>query len=379
MTHPAITELAAAFTDPFRELGRNAGSDAGAVVLSWPAVPIEIIHACGLRAVLARSAQDPTPAADLRLERGVFPVRLHQLVEAALTGRLAHVAGIILPRTSDPDYKCFLYLREFARRGIGGPFPPVVLFDFLQSDGPEIASYNGARAKQLMDQLGSWSGSRPHPDDLGAAIHCANAARAAANRLQALRGANPRLAGQEAMPALAAFWQLAPERYAQLADSIVSAVRTRSVRSGPRVLLAGSPVDSPALHAVVEAQGATIVDELGPYGRDATGDPIDPGADGLAALVQRYRMSPTSARTPLARMRQRIESALADADTVVVHEPMDDATFGWDYPWLRSLLAQRGIGHVVTRVGPSGVPPEHLKALGALLKTYPHRAAARHG
>jgi hypothetical protein len=37
-----------------------------------------------------------------------------------LTGRLSHVARIVIPRTSDPDYKCFLYLREFVRRGVLG-------------------------------------------------------------------------------------------------------------------------------------------------------------------------------------------------------------------------------------------------------------------
>ena len=39
---------------------------------------------------------------------------------------------IIIPRTSDADYKCFLYLREFARKGVATALAPVVLFDLLK-------------------------------------------------------------------------------------------------------------------------------------------------------------------------------------------------------------------------------------------------------
>ena len=102
----AIAELTAGFEEPFRVLGRDAARDRDAVVISWPSVPVEIIRAAGLRAVVARGGAEPTPAADAVLEPELFPSRLHQLVEAALTGRLAQVAAIVLPRTSDPDYKC---------------------------------------------------------------------------------------------------------------------------------------------------------------------------------------------------------------------------------------------------------------------------------
>ena len=68
--------------------------------------------------IIARGGMSATPTADAYLEPGIFPGRLRSLAEAALTGRLSSAARIIVPRTSDPDYKFFLYLREFVRLGI---------------------------------------------------------------------------------------------------------------------------------------------------------------------------------------------------------------------------------------------------------------------
>ena len=87
------------------------------------------------------------------LEPELFPNRLRQLVEAALTGRLADVAAIVLPRSADPDYKCFLYLRELARRGIAAELPPILLFDLLHSDDPDARAYNADRARDLCARL----------------------------------------------------------------------------------------------------------------------------------------------------------------------------------------------------------------------------------
>jgi hypothetical protein len=79
-------------------------------------------------------------------------------------------------------------------------------------------------------------------------------------------------------------------------------------------------------------------------------------------------------------MRQRIEAALADIDAVVVNQTTDDATFGWDYPWLRSVLARRAIPHMVaTQQSADGMPPPQLMALDALLEVATHRPAVRHG
>ena len=176
------------------------------VVTSWPSVPVEIVRAAGLCPLIVRGASGPTPAADVHLEPGIFPSRLRRLVDDALTGRLVHAARIVIPRTSDADYKCFLYLREFVRRGVTTALAPVVLFDLLQSSGADVAAYDAARLHALLDELSLAPGGMPSDDDLRGEIVRANAARAAARRLVELRRPVPRVMGAEVFPLLAAFW-----------------------------------------------------------------------------------------------------------------------------------------------------------------------------
>src|SRR5688572_26195259 len=167
---------------------------------------------------MARGASGPTHAADVQLEPGIFPSRLRHLVDDALTGRLAHAARIVIPRTSDADYKCFLYLREFVRRGVTTALAPVVLFDLLQARGPDVPAYDVARTHALLDDLSSASGRMPSADDLRREISRANTARAVARRLVELRRPVPRVSGAEVFPLLAAFWEMEPDRYVEMAS-----------------------------------------------------------------------------------------------------------------------------------------------------------------
>ena len=93
-----------------------------------------------------------------------------------------------------------------------------------------------------------------------------NTARSAARRLAALRHVAPRIKGAEVLPLLGAFWQLPPNDYASLADEAVDDIAQRPPLDGPRVLLAGAPVDGPVLHAAIESHGAIVVEEVGPWG-----------------------------------------------------------------------------------------------------------------
>jgi hypothetical protein len=350
------------------------------VVASWPSVPIEIIRAAGLRPFVSRGAPGQTPAADAHLEPGIFPSRLRHLVEGALTGRFADAARIVIPRTSDVDYKCFLYLREFVRRGVTNALAPVVLFDLLQSGGAEVPAYDAARTRVLLDDLASVSGRVTSGDDLCREIVRANAARAAARRLNELRRPAPRVAGAEVFPLLAAFWEMEPERYAEMASKAASTFAARPPLPGPRVLLAGSPVDGAMLHQTIESHGAVVVDEVGPWGSGAAGDDVRIDDDPVAALADKYRTDSIGARTPVDASRRSIESTLEDVDAVVVSLPPDDAVFGWDYPGLRDLLNARRVPHVCLRCDPYTGPTlaEHA-ALDAMVSAGSRVQEARHG
>jgi benzoyl-CoA reductase/2-hydroxyglutaryl-CoA dehydratase subunit BcrC/BadD/HgdB len=350
------------------------------VVASWPSVPVEIVRAAGFRAVFARGASSPTLTADQHLEPRIFPRRLRHLVESALTGRLSQAARIVIPRTSDTDYKCFLYLREFVRRGVIPALPPVALFDLLQSHGPDVRTYDAARTRVLFDDLAAVSGRGPSIDDLRREIARANQARAAARRLLSFRRAVPRVTGSEVLPLLAAFWELEPERYVAAVNGVATALAKRSPLSGPRVLLAGVPVDGAELHHAIESHGAIVVAEVGPWGSGGPGDDVRVDDNPFLAVADKYRADAIGARTPAASLRRQIGQMLDDVDAVVVSLPPDDAVFGWDYPALRDTLQARGVLHVCLRSDQYQAPTldEHAR-LDAMVAAASRLQEARHG
>ena len=353
MDASAIDELRAGFEQPFQALGRDGTRDGGTVVVSWPSVPIELVRAAGFSSVFARGSGAATPEANRVLEPDLFPNRLRQLVEAALTGRLASVAAIVLPRSSDPDYKCFLYLRELVRRGIAPALPPILLFDLLHSDDADARAYNADRARDLSARLASLAARQHRQDDLRGAIASANRARAAARRLHALRIDTPRITGADALPLLGACWQLEPERYASLANTAADSLARRTPLEGPHLLIAGAPVDAPALHAAIEAEGAVVVAELSPFGGCGTSADVEVSGDPFAALADHYGRESIDARMPVKALMRRLGGALDHIAAVVISLPPDDASFGWDYPRARELLAARSIPHTVLTGDPA--------------------------
>jgi benzoyl-CoA reductase/2-hydroxyglutaryl-CoA dehydratase subunit BcrC/BadD/HgdB len=300
------------------------------------------------------------------------------VVEDALAGRLARALRIVIPRTSDADYKCFLYLRELVRSGVVTALAPVVLFDLLQSDGPDVPAYDVARTHALLDELSSVSGRMPSADDLRREIARANTARAAARRLVELRRAS-RAAGAEVFPLLAAFWEMEPDRYVTMASEAATRMAARSPLAGPRVLLTGAPVDGQILHEAIESHGAVVVAEVGPWGSGAAGDDVRIDDDPIAAIADKYRADSIGWRTPVDSLRHWTECMLDDVDAVVVSLPPDDAVFGWDYPALRDLLEARDMPHVCLRGHSHEAPtPGDHAALAAMVATASRRQETRH-
>jgi len=301
-------------------------------------------------------------------------------MDAAVAGHLSHTARIIIPRTSDPDYKCFLYLREFMRMEIAATLPSTILFDLLQSNGPDVRKYNAARTRLLFEELATVSGRRASLDDLRCEIERTNMARAAARRLTAQRRGTPRVTGSEVFPLLGAFWCLAPEDYATLAAEAADDIERRSPLVGPRVLLAGAPLDCAALHAAVESRGAVVVDEVGPWGNEAAGNDVVCEGDPITALSDKYRADVIGPRTPAVAMRNSITHALEQVDAIVFSLPPEDTAFGWDYPALRSVFERKCIPHSCLYGDPyQPLSDSDAARLDDLITAAETRMEARHG
>ena len=227
------------------------------------------------------------------------PFRADCISSSRLHSGPAHAhSGIVLPRTSDPDYKCFLYLRELVRRGVVSALPPVLLFDLLQSGGAEVPRYDAARTSELLARLAHISQRHPADDDLRAAIGAANTARAAARRLDGLRRATE-VGGLEGFPLLGAFWQLAPERYAGLADAAADAISAVPRSQGRARCCAGVPVDSNALHAADRVARRDRRHGAESFRRSCRGRRVDTAPEPISAIADRYRKRSIDARTPV--------------------------------------------------------------------------------
>lgn len=371
-----------ALTDAFNaQVVRPDGTsvDRSTVVMSWPSVPVEIVRAAGLRPAIVRGGPSPTALAEEHLEAGVFPNRLRHLVEMALSGRLAHAAGVVVPRTSDADYRCFLYLRELTRRGAATEVAPVHLFDLLQSGGDHIHDYNTARTRGLFDLL-STLGEGGSREAVREQVVNTNTARAALRRLVALRSPVPRITGSEALPLLGAFWSLAPLTYTMLASAAADSIARRPPLDGPRVLLVGAPVDGQALHRAIETLGAVVVAESSPWGTGAAEDDVADERDPFAAIAAKYSRDATGPRASVDSARRWVVRASAAVDAVVVSLPPDDAVFGWDYPWLRAWLDAHEVPHVCLSHDPGKPMADRDQArLEALVSEATSRLEVRRG
>jgi len=139
-------------------------------------------------------------------------------------------------------------------------------------------------------------------------------------------------------------------------------------------------VDGTALHSAIEACGAIVVSEIGPWGSGAAGDDVVVDADPITALAAKYSTDAIGPRTPAAQVQARIVELLDDVDAVVVSLPPEDTAFGWDYPALRNLLQQRGIPHACLYsdgCGPVSAADE--ERLHTLMNTLPVRTEVRRG
>jgi hypothetical protein len=195
----------------------------------------------------------------------------------------------------------------------------------------------------------------------------------------ALRRGTPRVAGTEIFPLLGAFWHLPPREYAWLANQAADDLAAAPALRGPRMLLAGAPVDGTGLHAAIESRGGVVVQEFSPWSSAEAGDDVRGDEDPIAALADVYRTS-IGPRLPAVGLRDRAECALDHIDGVVVSLPDDDATFGWDYPALRDRLTARGLPHAVLRADPHrALTPADGERLDSLVEAADRRARAHHG
>ena len=346
--------------------------------------PWELVRAAGFFPVLLSARHGPTPHAD-RFMEPIFESRIRNLFDRVLAGEAAFLKLLILPRTSEQEYKLYLYLCEVARQKLGGPIPRLCLFDMLHTRSHRIYRYGKERTRELAHQLSGLAGRPIDTDALAAAIQESNDARAAIRRLLELRrGPEPRLTGTEALQLIGAWYFMERAEYAQLARTAAGLIAHRKPLGGRRVMVKGSCLDHTGLHRAIESHGAVVVAEDDWWGSRSAGRDVKIGRDLVRSIFAKYYLDSPSPRVFPTEYAERWfrHEALRDIDGVVFYLPPDEDVLGWDYPRQKAFLEEHNIPSVLVReeVDAEATPELHDKLdmfITGLKRTEPQKGSQR--
>jgi benzoyl-CoA reductase/2-hydroxyglutaryl-CoA dehydratase subunit BcrC/BadD/HgdB len=347
----AANQLASYYENPMAQALEAHRSGIPVVGLTSNTVPWELIRAAGFFPVMLRPPQRATPAADEFMEKNVFQARIRQIFESAVSGEWSFLRTIIFPRTSEQEYKLFLYLREVGREGSRDGLSPVFLYDLLHSQSAETHAYGLSRTEELKRQLEEIAGHAITAHDLGEAVSESNAARAAVRRLLNLRQGAPRLSGTEALPLIGAYWFTGRAEYTKLVTEAAVVLERGTPLHGARIIVKGVPLDHVRLHAAVESHGAIVVAEDDWWGTRSVGADVNLDGDALKAIFEHYYSDAPSPRVfPPDAADRWFESRVREGvDGVVFYLPPEDYVLGWDYPRQKQYLDGLGIPSMAVR------------------------------
>ena len=315
-------------------------------------VPWELLRAAGCFPLLVSAPREATPRADEWMEP-VFDWRIREIFDGVLAGEWDWLSLLVIPRTSEHEYKLFLYLTEIKRQQPANGLPALHLYDLLHSHAPRSRAYGLERTRDLKARLETLTGRPIGATNLADAVREANAARAAMRGLLRLRrGARPRLAGAEALALVGAAYFMDRTEYARLAMEAAAELARRAPLTGPRLLVKGASLDHTGLHQWLENSGAIVVAEDDRWGARAAGRDIRSGNDPLADVFSVYFNDALGVRVFPSERAERwfySETVLRGIDGVVFYLPPEDGALGWDYPRWRQWLDKHHLPGLLVR------------------------------
>jgi benzoyl-CoA reductase/2-hydroxyglutaryl-CoA dehydratase subunit BcrC/BadD/HgdB len=344
-----VSSAIATLTRIYTERAVNSRNGGPLVGITSNTVPWELLRAAGLHPVLLSPRRKQTPLANRYME-DAFSERIKAIFDLLISSEGERLSAVVIPRTSEQEHKLFLYLREVARQGLEQT-PKPILYNLLHARSPEAEAYGLGRTHDLKQQLEQLTGRPIQPDALREAIAEGNSARQAIRALlQQREGAAPRLRGSEAMALIGAWYFMDRSEYALLAQETLREIEMSTPLEGPRILIKGSPQDSPEFCAAIESHGAVVVAEDDWWGSRAAGRDIDTTMEPMRAIFDKYYFDAPSPRVFPAEISDAwFHSKASQVDGVIFYLPQEDDVLGWDYPRLRAFLNNRAIPHLMVR------------------------------
>jgi benzoyl-CoA reductase/2-hydroxyglutaryl-CoA dehydratase subunit BcrC/BadD/HgdB len=347
----AVAQLGWHYENPVAQAVEAHRAGVPVVGVTSNTVPWELIRGAGFFPLVLRPMRRASPMADEFMEENVFAPRMRAIFEGILSGEWNFLRAVIIPRTSEQEYKVFLYLREIARERPRDGMPPTYLYDLLHSRSEESYDYGLYRTRRLVGQLEETAGHPIGEEELAEAVRASNAARLAVRNLLRLRQDVPRLSGTEALSLIGAYWSMDRAEYARFATEAAEIIQQREPLSGPRVMIKGASLDHRGMHAAIESHAAIVVAEDDWWGTRSAGADIAASEDIVKAIFEKYYLDAPSPRVfPADVADQWFKGFAIDrVDGVIFYLPPEDYVAGWDYPRHKRWLDEIGIGSVVIR------------------------------
>jgi benzoyl-CoA reductase/2-hydroxyglutaryl-CoA dehydratase subunit BcrC/BadD/HgdB len=313
-------------------------------------VPWELLRAAGFDPVLLSPRRVHTPLADRYME-DVFSARTKAIFDFVLSAESAPLSAVVIPRTSEQEHKLYLYLREVMRQSSGERPPEPILYNLLHARSAEAEAYGLERTQDLKRVLERLTGQPVEPAALSAAIAEGNAARQLIRELLREReGPAPKLSGTDALALIGAWYFMRRSEYTLFAQEALREIQTRPPLAGPRILIKGSPQDTPDFCASIEAHGAVVVAEDDWWGSRAAGSDIDATGDPIRSIFEKYYFDAPSPRVfPSEIADAWFQRKATEVDGVIFYLSHEDDVVGWDYPRLRAFLDELAIPHLMLR------------------------------
>jgi benzoyl-CoA reductase/2-hydroxyglutaryl-CoA dehydratase subunit BcrC/BadD/HgdB len=356
-----IARLMWLYENPAAEAISSAAGGVPVVGITSNTVPCELIRAAGAFPWVINPGNANHPDVSSFMEEGVFEERIRAIFGAAISGDLQYLSLLLIPRTSEQEYKLYLYLREVARQDPKRRIPPVYLYDMLHTRSSESYSYGLERTQCLRKRLEELTGKVMDDADLLCAIEESNSARKAIRKLLCLRRQEPRVSGREALALIGASFFMSRDQYARLAEHAVEMIANRNPLAGKRLMIEGSSLHHRSLHQALEKHGAVVVAEDDWWGSRSAGEDITEGSnDLLKAIFEKYYLDTPSPRLfPFEIADAWFQQTSADGiDGVVFYLQPADCVAGWDYPRRRRYLDELGIPHLLLREDATAISEE---------------------
>ncbi|MCK9229861.1 MAG: 2-hydroxyacyl-CoA dehydratase family protein [Syntrophales bacterium] len=335
----------------------------GIPILGYPCsyTPEEIIHAAGVHPFRLGGADSPFLRADGHLQAYCCSFA-RGILEQALGGDLAFLDGALFPHTCDTMQR----LSDIWRMNTDFHFFADVVLP-LKFDGTSARDYLEDVLRRFRADLEAWTGREISGDSLRRSIDTFNAIRKHLEDIYRLRSENPAVVAGNRLSAIVRGSMVMernelPRLLSELAGEIADGRHhAPDIEDNTRLILSGSLCDHSGFYSILEESGGVAVGDDLCTGSRYFGGTVDTSGDPLAAIARRYAertVCPAKHRSTDDRAESLLKTVRDNNARGVVFFLLKFCDpHGFDYPWLKNCLEERGIPAILIEVE-DRLPPE---------------------